>query len=234
MQERSHEARPCRARPRHPIRRLRAWRMKRRARCGAPATIRAPIAHPLRADGSERRRAPRVPPPIRSRSWRAACWRHERVMGYPHCVRLAAIGGLLWASLAGCVLPDPLVGRVSREFECEPPRVNVLERHDIAYELYDVEACGRRGRYSCVGGGRGGVYRCIHEPDPPKWDPDPALAATLPAAAGSDPSAPPSTGSRRRICGPNENACVFEQQGAWQWRPAPAPHAYGCSGWQCQ
>jgi hypothetical protein len=137
---------------------------------------------------------------------------------------------LLAAGVAGCT--DPLVQRVSNEFECEPARVNVLERHDIAYTVYDVEACGRRGRYSCVGGGHHGVYGCVHEPDPPTWDPDPALAANLPAPRVSDPSAPSSNGRRRRICGPDDDACAFKQNGTWQWRPAAVPSG-GC-GSLCQ
>jgi len=94
---------------------------------------------------------------------------------------------LLTAGVAGCIVgPDALVHRVSNEFQCDPAQVNVLERHDIADTVCDVEACGQRGRYSCVGGGKNGVYGCIHEPDPPAWDPDPALAANLPAPGPSD------------------------------------------------
>ena len=128
----------------------------------------------------------------------------------------------LTAGVGGCFFfPDPLIHRVSNEFQCDPAQVSVLERHDIAYSVYDVEACGRRGRYSCVGGGRGGVYGCVHEPDPPAWDPDPALAANLPAPGPSDytPMLPNSRG--RVICGPGEeDGCVLKQNGAWQWRPA--------------
>jgi len=126
---------------------------------------------------------------------------------------------LMAAGVAGC--GDVLIQRVSNEFECAPARVNVLERHDIADNVYDVEACGRRGRYSCVGGGRGGTYGCVHEQDPPKWDPDPALVASLPGPSVPNSSAPPpSTGQRRLICGPQDDGCVFNQNGAWRWRPA--------------
>src|SRR5689334_11462524 len=121
------------------------------------------------------------------------------------CVRQVATAASFAASVVvlvpGCSGVSPLVRRVSNEFQCEPARVNVIERHDIAYTLYDVEACGQRGRYSCVGGGRYGVYGCIHEPDPPKWDPDPALVASLPGPSPSDFTAPPPDGHRRVICG---------------------------------
>jgi len=141
------------------------------------------------------------------------------------------MGVLLAAAAVGC--SDALVQRVSNEFECDPARVNVLERHDIADTVYDVEACGRRGRYSCVGGGQHGVYGCIHEPDPPKWDPDPALAANLPAPRWP-PSATPPVGQRRRICGRRERECDFKENGVWQWRSGDASISSDGCGSMCQ
>jgi len=144
-------------------------------------------------------------------------------------VRLTTTVALLTAGVAGCIFgPDALVHRVSNEFQCDPAQVNVLERHDIADAVYDVEACGQRGRYSCVGGGKNGVYGCIHEPDPPAWDPDPALAANLPAPGPSDFSRQPPNSRRRLICGPGEDGCVFKQNGTWQWRPARVTTIGGC------
>jgi hypothetical protein len=128
---------------------------------------------------------------------------------------------VLVAGGAGCVVPSPLIRRASKEFHCDAARINVVERRDISYGVYDIEACGDRARYSCVGGGgRYEVYRCVREPDPPRWDPDPALAANLPSGAlPSDPSWP--GGHRRRICAAEwDDACDFWQDGAWRWRPS--------------
>jgi len=154
-------------------------------------------------------------------------------MRCPGCVRRTTIVALLTAGVAGCMFPDPLVRRVSNEFQCDEARVNVVERHDIAYSLYDVEACGRRGRYSCIGGGRHGVSGCVHEPDPPAWDPDPALAANLPSSGMTPAGAAPSSGQRRRICGTEEEDCAFKQNGSWQYRRPVASSIGGC-GSLCQ
>src|SRR5262245_16068795 len=99
-------------------------------------------------------------------------------MRSPGLAKVALTFAVVPGGAAGCV-SGVLIRRASNEFACDPSRVNVLERRDIDPYVYDVEACGQLARYSCVGGGRHGVYGCVHEPDPPKWDPDPALAAYL-------------------------------------------------------
>src|SRR5437764_12099068 len=116
---------------------------RRGDRCDAVATVPAPACRLLDAD---------------------------EAMRSAGLVKVTLTLAVVSASGAGCAM-DHLIRRASNELECAPERVNVLERHDIAYEVYDVEACGRRVRYSCVGGGRGGVYGCVHEPEPPKWGP---------------------------------------------------------------
>jgi hypothetical protein len=144
------------------------------------------------------------------------------------CVKLATTVAALVAAGAGCgVYYSPLVRRASNEFGCSPAQINVIERGDIGYQLYDVDACGTRARYSCVSATRYEPGHCIREPDPPRWDPDPALAASLPSWPQSNP--PPSgAGQWRRICSrPRDEACTFKQDGVWQWRP---PNAYTCTG----
>jgi hypothetical protein len=147
---------------------------------------------------------------------------------------LAASVVLLVAGAAGCFPQySALVRRASNEFSCDPARVNVIARNDIAYGLHDVEACGQRARYNCVGGAsrHDDPYRCIREPDPPRWDPDPAQAASLPA----DPREPPSNGGvTRRICGPEEHDCAFNEGGVWRWRPPVAGTCGGGFGNVCE
>lgn len=135
---------------------------------------------------------------------------------------------LLAASVGGCIpYVDPLIQRASAELGCEPTMINMIERGDIGYAVFDVEACGHRARYTCVGG-RHEPYHCIHEPDPRIWDPDPAVAATLPDSPGASGAPTPFRGQWRRICGPEEDQCAFKQNGIWRWRPArPTECSYG-------
>ena len=134
---------------------------------------------------------------------------------------------VLAAGAAACVpFPDALIRRAANELQCDAVRVNVIERGDIDYEVYDVEACGRRARYACVGGNRYEEYHCIREPDPPAWDPDPALAATIPGLPLSGEAAL-RPGRRRRICGPRDCDCALKREGAWYWRPCRAVSSSG-------
>lgn len=135
-------------------------------------------------------------------------------------------------AVAGCVtFPGPLIQRAANELECDATRVNVVQRGDIGYELYDVEACGHRARYSCVGAAGDEPYHCIHEPDPARWDPDPKLAATLPNGGLSSAQSSSRRGVWRRICGTEDHDCAFRQGDTWQWRPAVACESvvYGAS-----
>jgi hypothetical protein len=155
-------------------------------------------------------------------------------MRCPGSVRLSIVA-VVGVAVSGCSMTHPLIHRVSNEFECAPARINVVARRDVSFELYDVEACGHRARYSCVGGGRYEPYHCVHEPDPPKWDPDPALAASLPHGPPSRfTGADPSEGTWRRICGSQgDDACAFWQDGTWSWRPARVPPCGGGYGTVC-
>ena len=118
-----------------------------------------------------------------------------------------------WAlfSPLGCAatwLPgDVAIQRAAREFSCPPPKISIVQRSDVADSVFDLAACGQRVRYSCLLDGayaEGAIYtdspyRCIREPDPAKWDPDPTLIASLP-----QPQVPlslrSSPGEARRIC----------------------------------
>ena len=85
--------------------------------------------------------------------------------------------------------------RAAREFGCPRERIGILDRSDVAYGLYDLAACGQRARYMCVG-----ISRCIREPDPPKWDPDPALCFSndpKQKPAGCDPATAAVDGGQR-------------------------------------
>jgi hypothetical protein len=66
------------------------------------------------------------------------------------CRLLVAGCGCLVA--AGCqTLPgDFAVERASKEFDCPPQNVRVIQRSDISDHVYDLDACGQRVRYSCA------------------------------------------------------------------------------------
>ena len=128
------------------------------------------------------------------------------------------------AGFGGCVTEtETLADRASNEFICPRERVNLLARDDIAPGLYDVEACGQRARYSCVGGRRHVPRRCVHEPDPAKWDPDPAFAAHLPAL---DPLMP-SDVHAASVCArggveTTDCDCLGRSGSSWSWRRCEA------------
>jgi hypothetical protein len=137
------------------------------------------------------------------------------------------------AGFGGCAETTELVERVSNEFSCPPERVNVIERRDIAPALYDVEACGRRGRYMCIVAKssspsaievRKRVVSCVHEPDPPGWDPDPAIVANFPW----DESRSPPDAHAASVCSDSSSCgCLARHGSGWSWRtcerPSPAP-----------
>lgn len=88
------------------------------------------------------------------------------------CLGLAAIGCF------GAFQPEA-VRRASREFSCPSDRVAAVQRDDIANNVYDVNVCGKLVRYSCISI-RDFGQQCTREPDPPKWDLDPAVLASVP------------------------------------------------------
>jgi hypothetical protein len=101
--------------------------------------------------------------------------------------------GLLPAFLvsSGCysVLPYLAVDRASHEFACPAEAVRLLERRDVAFGLFDVEACGSRARYMCFTAKH--TSRCIREPDPPQWRPDPKDGVALSELPQAVPFWPP-------------------------------------------
>jgi hypothetical protein len=111
---------------------------------------------------------------------------------YPMRVRVRLLGFVVaTAGFAGC---NPMLGyavmgdytddlalhRAAREFSCPPERVNVVSRADISRGLNDVEACGQRARYMCTTTPY--ADNCVREPNPARWDPDPALCRSRDAA----------------------------------------------------
>jgi len=140
--------------------------------------------------------------------------------------------------VAGCLglsacfwTADVVVQRASRELGCPAANVFVIERNDIADQLYDVAACGQRARYTCIYG-ENVPTRCIREPNPPKWDPDPMVIASLPGPSGAAAAVP----EARPICGEETvAACLYKDgKGAWRWRPAITPPACRGGGLACQ
>ena len=138
-------------------------------------------------------------------------------------VIVALAGG---AAMCGGCAGDALVERASNEFACPRERIEVIDRGDIAAGLYDLDACGSRARYMCIQVGRrpgsvGAAVQCIHEPDPPRWDPDPTLVASLPRPPGMS-----SDGRLARICPRDDlfaDGCLKMEGGAWRWyRRLPA------------
>jgi hypothetical protein len=118
------------------------------------------------------------------------------------------------AAMCGACVPDALVQRASNEFACPQQRIEVIDRRDIAAGLYDVDACGARARYMCFQTGRS-RGACVHEPDPPRWDPDPTLVASLPRPPGMS-----GDGRLARICPRDESSeddCLKMEGGAWHW-----------------
>ena len=100
-----------------------------------------------------------------------------------------------------CATPgDRAIQRASREFSCPEEKIGLIERDDLSNNLYDIEACGHRARYTCVVSTTGVVTACVREPDPPKWDPDPKDVARLPRPHGNYDRLRFSSGEARRIC----------------------------------
>jgi hypothetical protein len=133
-------------------------------------------------------------------------------------------------SVAGCVLSStPIaVQRASREFGCPVEKVGMIPRSDIASSVYDVAACGQRARYSCFWLENGAYLEgnqllsdgCAREPDPPKWDPDPAAVASLPGHPAGIPYGQPWSQSRNVCADATQSGCIYrDDAGAWQWRP---------------
>ncbi len=114
---------------------------------------------------------------------------------------------------SGCMLPsEAVMNRATRELGCPRESLNVIQRSDIADNVFDIEGCGSRARYSCVDNAESfGSTFCVREPDPRVWDaPDPALARSFTQYFGS---------SFRRTCrDEDDQACLFRDHGTWSWR----------------
>jgi hypothetical protein len=137
-------------------------------------------------------------------------------------ISLLAVGALAFGA-AGCVavgvagavagLPGPVprcqkggdhaVRRAAREFSCSPEKVGVIRRTDISDDLYELDACGQRARYACFSSRSGEsefTTRCIREPDPVSWDPDPRMVASLPKPEKDTEAVRCPPGESRRVC----------------------------------
>jgi hypothetical protein len=124
------------------------------------------------------------------------------------------LSGLGLVSL-GCAFQSEAVRRASNEFSCPPDQIAAVARNDIAANVYDLNACGKLVRYACVSG----EYvpeQCVREPDPPKWDLDPAFVNGLPRPIGV-----PTNAGVTRVCGGDEltrcDDCLERDGTGWRW-----------------
>ena len=82
--------------------------------------------------------------------WRHRRPSHDKWRCLKTTVRLPAFLFLLLVPLS-CVTPDSLARtRASHEFKCPEDQVALRPRSDLSDGTYDVEACGRRARYTCT------------------------------------------------------------------------------------
>jgi hypothetical protein len=126
----------------------------------------------------------------------------------------ALLGWLGLISL-GCAFQSEAVRRASNEFSCPPDQIAAVARTDIAANVYDLNACGKLVRYACVSS-ENVAEQCIREPDPPKWDLDPALVNSLPK-----PVTVPANAGLARVCGRGElfrcEDCLERDGVSWRW-----------------
>ena len=115
----------------------------------------------------------------------------------------------------GCAFRPEAVRRASSEFSCPPDQIAAVARTDIAANVYDLNACGTQVRYACVSG-EGGFEQCVREPDPPKWDLDPALVNNIPK-----PLSVPRNVGVPKVCGRGElfrcDDCLERDGAGWRW-----------------
>ncbi len=130
------------------------------------------------------------------------------------------MGGVVLACLGlvpcACAFQSEAVTRASREFACPPEQIATVQRTDIANNVYDLNACGTLVRYSCIWG-ENTPPQCTREPDPLRWDLDPALVVTLPRPSGvaaSVRSAPVCDRYALGSCTP----CLERDAESWHWR----------------
>ncbi len=61
------------------------------------------------------------------------------------------VGVLVGLGTMGCVTPEGLAReRAANEFKCPPTRVFLTPRPELSDGTFDVEACGRKARYTCI------------------------------------------------------------------------------------
>jgi len=123
------------------------------------------------------------------------------------CLRLVSIG-------CGAFQLEA-VRRASNDFSCPPDRIATVARADIAANVYDLNVCGTLVRYACVSG-QNLPEQCIREPNPPKWDLDPAVVNSLPKPLGV-----PANAGVIRVCSRDEltrcDACLERDGAGWRW-----------------
>jgi hypothetical protein len=128
--------------------------------------------------------------------------------------RVLVLGSLGFAPI-GCAFTHPAIERASREFSCPRARIAAVERNDVASNVYDLDVCGARVRYSCITG-EGGFVQCTREPAPPSWDLDPALVVTLPRPPGMAPDVRTAAVCDRLALDAGR-PCLERDGASWRW-----------------
>jgi len=129
--------------------------------------------------------------------------------------RILVLGSVGLASI-GCAVQLEAVNRASREFYCPPEQIAAVQRTDISSNVYDVNACGTMVRYSCISGDSSPV-QCTREPDPARWDLDPALVVALPRPSGDAADARRAVVCDRYALG-TCTPCLERSGESWRWR----------------
>jgi hypothetical protein len=142
---------------------------------------------------------------------------------------VVVVAGALCVGMSGCCAfgLEALLGRASNEFACPRERIEVIRRNDIGPGTYDLDACGSKARYTCISADD--TYppdvRCVREPDPSRWDPDPALLPSLPRPPGMS-----GDGRQAWICYQGEKQtdnCLVREAGGWRWNYHQPPKLSG-------
>lgn len=151
---------------------------------------------------------------------------------------LVAVCGCVGAT--GCLAfpADFAIERASKEFNCPPEKIGVIQRTDISDYVYDLDACSQRARYACLSFAGDDLTtlgveptQCVREPDPAQWDPDPGAISSLPRSLNPIQHLRSTPGEGRRVCEPTVDRyaddCIFRERGSWHAHAKEEGAVYG-------